>query len=128
MILLYAISPLFLVFTINYQGFFYVLIRFIVIMLYALILLEYPLINDAKKTIVKKYKDILFMRALDLVMFIFFIQGIGLSVLLTYVSENTLFTEYSYVFWLIIGILIILMVLVKVRFLYIRRSFKKEEV
>ncbi len=124
MILLYAISPLFLVFTINYQGVIYVLIRFIVIMLYALILLEYPLINDAKKTIIKKYKDLLFMRAGDLAMFIFFIQGIGLSVLLTYLSENTLFTEYSYVFWFVIGVLILSMVLVKVRFLYIRRSFK----
>lgn len=128
MIVLYAIPPLFFMLTYSYSGMIYALIRIVFIMMYALVLLEYPLINDAKKTIIKKYKDILFMRAGDLSMFIFFIQGIGLTVLLTYISEKTLFSEYSYIFWLVIGILFTWMILVKIRFLFIRRSFKREEV
>ena len=96
--------------------------------MYALILLEYPLINDARKTIVKKYKDVLFMGAGDLSMFIFFVQGIGLTVLLTYISTIAMASQYSYVYWIVIGLLFGMMIIMKIRFLIIRRSFKREEV
>ena len=128
MILIYAVSPLLFIMTYNYTGILYSLIRVVLIMTYAIILLEYPLINDARKTLIKKYKDVLFMGAGDLVMFIFFIQGIGFSVFLTFISQNSLLLQYSFIYWLVIGVLFIALILIKVRFLYIRKSFKREEV
>lgn len=128
MILIYAISPLFFILTFSDSGMIYSFIRIVFVVMYALILLEYPLINDARKTIVKKYKDVLFMGAGDLSMFIFFVQGIGLTVLLTYISTIAMVSQYPYVYWIVIGLLFAMMIIMKIRFLIIRRSFKREEV
>lgn len=127
MILLYAITPMFFILSYNHNALLYVLIRPLVILIYALLLLEYPLINDARKSLIKKYRDLLYMRAGDIVMFIFFVQGIGLSVLLTFISENSYLSQHTYIFWLVITLIFIVMVLIKIRFLYIRRSLEREE-
>jgi len=47
MILIYAVSPLLFIMTYNYTGILYSLIRVVLIMTYAIILLEYPLINGS---------------------------------------------------------------------------------
>ena len=127
MILIYVVSPLFFIFSYNYAGMMYAFIRVVFIFTYALIILEYPLISDARKTLIKKYKNKLFMRVSDLVMFIFFIQGVGLSFFLTFVFEKLSILEYSYLYWIFIVVMFLVMVISKIRFLYIRRSFRREE-
>ncbi|QWB99564.1 hypothetical protein KHQ88_05210 [Mycoplasmatota bacterium] len=128
MILFYALSPIFFIMTYNDTAIIYAFTRMIFIITYAIVILEYPLINDAKKTILTKYKDLLFMSAGDLIMFVFFIQGMGLSILLTFMTESSYLSDYSYIYWVFIGLIFMVMISIKIRFLYIRRSFKQVEV
>lgn len=128
MILVYAILPLIFIMTYDSSKIAYVILRILFILTYANILLEYPLINDTRKTLIKKYKDKLFMRAVDLNLVIFFVQGIGLSLLLNYISVNTIISQYPYIYVIVLGLIFVFMILTKIHFIHMRRMIQRKEV
>jgi hypothetical protein len=128
MILLYAIAPLFFVFTYSYSGVAYALIRVFLIAIYAFTILEYVLINDARKTIVESQKDSIFMGPMDLSMFIFFVQGIGLTALVTIIPENSLLSGWTFIYWIVLGLFVLGVCILQFRFHLFRKSFSEEEV
>ncbi len=128
MILLYAIAPLFFVFTYSYSGVAYALIRVFLIAIYAFTILEYVLISDARKTIVKSQNNSVFMDPMDLSMFIFFVQGVGLTAILTILPEKPFFSGLSFIYWIILGLVVLGICILQIRFYLIRKSFTGEEV
>jgi hypothetical protein len=128
MIFAYAIAPIFFVFFYNSLGVTYSIMRIFIIALYAFTILEYVLISDARKTIVKSQNNSVFMDPMDLSMFIFFVQGVGLTAILTILPEKPFFSGLSFIYWIILGLVVLGICILQIRFYLIRKSFTGEEV
>jgi len=128
LVLLYGLIPLFFLYHYSLNGIIYAAVRILPLVMYASVIIEYPLIHDARKKIVRAYKNHIFMRSGDLIMVIVLVQGIGLSLLISLISNQGMLNNHHLLYWLLFGVVFLILAVIKLRYFIIRKSFKREEV